>query len=153
MRSSARKTIKAKAAKAGPQPGFTHRPGSGTKGVRRLVNGIPGRPGMGLTTQSFRPIGFTETLKPIFRKRSIRIVHKQDIAKGLTQPEAGRITTTKGVLTGSNNSFASKATEVSKNTMVATGRNRKVIKAPSLTSGAGVRSPFNPKRRVGRKRG
>lgn len=149
MRSSSRKTITAKASKGGKQPGLLHRPGKGTSGVKEKGFPVQGRPGIGLTRQSFSPVGFTETMRPIFRKRTdIRVVHKPDISKGLTQPEAAKMTTTHGVLTGRG--FGSVAREISKFTMVATGKNRRVLKAPSPTGGAGVRNPYRTKTRVGR---
>lgn len=140
-----RRTI---AAVAKSQPGFKHSPGSGTSGVRRVVSNVPGRPGAGLTSQPFKVKGFTQTLRPIFQKRSVRMLQKVDPAKGITSPEAGRITTTHGVDTGKG--FASRAKEISKFTMVSSGRNSRVLRTPSPTGGAGVRNPFNVSKRVGR---
>lgn len=146
MKSSKRRNVSGVAKK---QPGFIHKPGQGTGGVRRVVAKVPGRPGVGLTQFKFPVVGYTPTLRPVFKRlTNVRIMHKVDPAKGITSPEAGRITQTHGVDTGRG--FLSRAVEVSKATMAPSGRGSRVLKTPSPTGGAGVRSPFNAKSRVGR---
>lgn len=45
---------------------------------------------------------------PVFRKRSVRTLIKQDEAKGVTQPEFARMTSQKGVDTGAGFSSGAK---------------------------------------------
>lgn len=114
--------------------------------VKRVVAPRAGQPGEPQVKWTFPVIP-----KPVFAKAKIRMLQKVDVAKGLTMPEANNMTTASGVVTGDSGGYKG-ARIVRQKPIVpaAPTRNQRVVKAPSPTSGAGVRSPFNVKSRVGK---
>jgi hypothetical protein len=111
--------------------------------ARRLAPTVPGRPGF-TETGGQRRLG---TIRP-FKARSVRTLLKKDIAKGVTQPEFKTASADVGQITPQTRSVVMHETP---QIPVRSGTGRRVVAAPSPTSGAGVRNPFNVKRRVGRR--
>lgn len=115
--------------------------------VRRIVAPRAGQPGEPLTKFTFPVIP-----KPVFAKAKIKMLHKVDVAKGITMPEAANMTSASGVVTGDRGGYKG-ARVVRQHPIVPAppAKNQRVVKAPSPTSGAGVRSPYNAKSRVGKR--
>lgn len=116
--------------------------------IKQVAARVPGAPYPGSPGASgplYRP--------PVFRKSRVRTLQKVDPAKGITQPEGANLTDQPGIITGDRGGF--KGGVAIKHQLPAVppkgGTNRRVVKAPSPTSGAGVRSPFSAKTRVGKR--
>lgn len=115
--------------------------------IKQIAARVPGSPYPGAPRPSgalYRP--------PVFRKSRIRTLQKVDPAKGLTQPEGANLTTRPGVVTGDSGGYKGGVAIKHQQPAVPakSGRGRRVIAAPSPTSGGGVRSPYKTSSRVGR---
>lgn len=103
---------------------------------------VVGRPGYTETGMKKR-LG---TIRP-FKARGIKTLIKRDESKGITMPESSVIERQPGQITpGAHPTIVHQQPQVPDKT----GTNQRVVAAPSPTGRAGVRSPFNPKKRVGR---
>lgn len=116
--------------------------------IKQIAPRVPGAPfpgSPGLSGPRFYP--------PVFRRARVRTLQKVDPSKGITQPEGANLNDRPGILTGDRGGF--KGGVAIKHQFPAVpplgGTNRRVVKAPSPTSGAGVRSPFNAKVKVGKR--
>ncbi len=108
---------------------------------------VVGRPGVTALKQSFPRV-----LKPVWARQGIKTLIKKDLSKGLSLPDAETLPGQAGVVNNTSGGYRG-ARVITQHPAVParSGRNQRVVKAPSPTSGAGVRSPFNAKTRVGRK--
>lgn len=98
---------------------------------------------------------FPRVLKPVYRRQSIKTLIKVDASKGITQPEEASLPGAAGTLVPGAGGFKG-ATILREQPQVPppSGKNRRVIPAPSPTNSAGVRTPFNQaKRAPGSRRG
>lgn len=125
---NARTTQKSKAAPAAPK-------------AKQLQPNVVGRPGMTVTPPARR----RSKLAP-FKRGTITTLIKVDQAKGATLPGASRAFALPGEIVS-----APAVTVVRQTPMVPvlTGMNKRVIPAPSPTQKAGIRSPWNQKKKAG----
>jgi hypothetical protein len=120
-----------------------------TGSVKIVHTNIAGvAPGVTQDKQRFRRF-FPHPIQP---RLSIKTVIKQNPADGLSLPDASTLGGTAGVSTpGAGGYKGALIVHQQPATPPANGKNLRSVAAPSPTSGAGVRSPFNQKVGVGKR--